>query len=97
MFGAARFQGDVDGGVAQADAVVSAVELQLDDVGALSGDDGRKFGESAGPIGQVDTDAHQAAVLYQAALDNPAEQGHVDIASADDYGGVLAVELGLLL
>ena len=34
MFSAARFHGDVDGGVADAHAVVGAVELQLDDIGA---------------------------------------------------------------
>ena len=39
----------------------------------------------------------QAAVLDQAALDDAAEQRHVDIAAADDHGGVLAVELGLVL
>ncbi len=42
MVGAARFEGDVDGGVAEADSVVGAVEKQLDDIGALRGDDGRR-------------------------------------------------------
>ncbi len=35
MVGAARLEGDVDGGVAEADSVVGAVEKQLDDIGAL--------------------------------------------------------------
>jgi hypothetical protein len=35
----ARFKGYVDERVAQADAVVSAIELQFDDVGVVGGDD----------------------------------------------------------
>src|SRR5579863_2889627 len=97
MFGAAGFERDVDGGVAEADAVVGAVEEQFDDVGALAGDDRGEFGECAGAVRQVNADANQAAVFDQAALDDAAEQGDVDVATADDYRGVLAVEAGLLL
>ncbi len=56
-----------------------------------------EFGERAGAIRQIDADAHEAAVLDQAAFDDAAQKRDVDIAAADDHGGVLAVQRGLVL
>jgi hypothetical protein len=92
---AAGFDGDVDDGFAQADAVVGAVVDGLYNVGALAGEDLRELEQCAGAVLQVDADAQQAAVFDQAALDDLGQQGHVDVAAADQHDGAAMAEVGL--
>src|ERR1035441_6003983 len=94
---AAGFQGYIDGGFAQADAVVGAIVDGFDDVGALAGQYLGEGVQSAGAVLKVDADAKQAPILDQAALDDLGQQGDVNVASADqDDGAAMAnFRLGL--
>ena len=92
MFGSARFDGHIDGRIAEADSVISAIEQKLDNVGALRGDHGGKFGERAGPIRQINTDSHEPPVFHQSSFDDAAQERNVDIPTANDHGGVLTVQ-----
>ena len=82
LFAATGLEGDVDGGVAEVDAVVGAVVERVDDVGAVVGDQLGQLGEGSGFVEQVDAQADQAAVLDETALDDAAEEGDVDVAAA---------------
>src|ERR1035437_155800 len=92
--GAARFKRDVDDGFAEADAVVSAVVHGFDDVGALAGQDLGEREQCAGAVLQVDTDAEQAAIFHQAALDDFGQQADVDVAAGDHHHGAAMAESG---
>ena len=92
--GAAGFEGDVDDGFAEADAVVGAVVDGLDDVGALAGEDLGEVEERAGAVLQIDADAQQAAIFDEAALDDLGEQRDVDVAAADEDDGAAMAEIG---
>src|SRR5580698_1675097 len=94
---AASFEGHIDDGVTEVDAVVGAIVRGLHDVGAGIGDDFRELMQRTGAIGEVDSQAGTAAVLDQAALDDFGKQADVDVASADEDGGSLSVERGLAL
>jgi hypothetical protein len=48
VLAAARLHGDVDGGVAEIDAVVGPIVEGVDDVGAVAGDDAGKVLQGAG-------------------------------------------------
>src|SRR5580704_16595853 len=74
---------DIDGGVAQVDAVIGAVVGSLDDVGAVVGQNSGQAVQGAGIIGEVNPQADQASVFHQSALDNAREQGDVDVAATD--------------
>jgi hypothetical protein len=93
--GAAGFEGDVDDGFAEADAVVGAVVDGFDDVGALAGEDLGEVEESAGAILQIDADAQETAVFDETALDNFGKKGDVDVAAADEDDGAAMAEVGL--
>ena len=97
MLAAPCFKRDIDRRIAQYHSIVSAIELQLDDVGLLPRNHRGKLNERARPVRQIDADAHQASVFHQAALDNSAQQRNVDVASANQHGGVLPVEAGFVL
>ena len=71
---AAGFDGDVDDGFAEADAVVGAVVHGFDDVGAFAGENLGERQQRAGTVLQINADAQQAAVFYQAALDDLGQQ-----------------------
>ena len=86
LLAAAGFHGHVDDGVAEIDAVVGAVVEGVDDVGAVRGDDRGEVGEGSGAIEEMDAEADEAAVLDEAALDDAAEEGDVDVAAADEDG-----------
>ena len=68
MVGASGFHGDFDCGLAQVHAVVGAVVIGFDDVGAMLGQNRREPVERAGKISQVDAQADQASIFDQAAL-----------------------------
>ena len=92
VIGPSGFHRDVDGGVAQVDAVVGAVVSGLDDVGAMIGEDSGEAVQRAGIVGQVNAQANQASIFHQAALDDAREQGDVDIAAADEDGDSLPLQ-----
>src|SRR5438270_9305041 len=71
--GASRLHGDIDGGVAEIDAVVGAVIGSLDDVSAVVGQNSGEAMQSAGIIGQMHAQADEATVFYQAAFDDARE------------------------
>jgi len=93
--GAAGFQGDVDDGFAEADAVVGAVVDGFDDVGALAGEDLGEVQESAGAVLQINADTQKPAIFYQAALDDFGKKGDVDVAAADHNDSATVTEVGL--
>src|ERR1035438_8790443 len=92
---AAGFKGYIDGGFAQADAVVGAIVEGFDDVGALAGQDLGEGVQSAGAVLEVDADAQQAAVLDQAALNDLGQQADVYVAAADQNDSAAMAEVGL--
>ncbi len=53
--------------------------------------------QRAGVVRKVDSQSNQAAIFDQAALDDPGEQGHVNIAPADQYGNLLSGHLYLVI
>ncbi len=90
VLAAAGLHGDVDDGVAEVDTVVGAVVEGVDDVGAVVGDEAGEFGEGPGLVEEMDAEADESTVLDEAALDDAAEEGDVDVAAADEDGGVRA-------
>jgi hypothetical protein len=84
VLAAARLHGDVDDGVAEVHAVVGAIVEGVDDVGAMARDDAGEVLQGAGLVEQVDAEEDETAILNEAALDDAAEQGDVDVAAADE-------------
>ena len=97
MIISSRFEGDIDHGVAKVYSIVGAVVSRLHDVGSGISDDARERMERAGTVGEVNAQAGAAAVFHQAALDNPGKQADVDVASANQDGGALAIQRSLVL
>src|SRR5215469_506497 len=84
------FHGDVDRRVTEAHPVVGAVVGSLDDVGAVLGEDSGEAMKRAGIIGQVNAQAHQAAIFDETALHDSREQADVDVSAADQRHDSLA-------
>src|SRR5579871_2768964 len=95
--GATCLERDIDDGFAQADTVVGAVMHRLDNVGALASQNLREVEKRAGTIEQIDTNAQQAPILHETALDDLGEECDVDIAAANenDSAAVAKVDFGL--
>lgn len=70
VVGTAGFHGDIDGGIAEIDAVVGAIIGGFDDVGAMVGEDSGEAVQRAGIVGQMNPEADQASVFDQATLDD---------------------------
>ena len=70
MIRPAGFHGDFDRGLTQAHAVVSAVVVRLDDIGAMLRQNRCEAIKRAGIIGQVNAQAHQTSIFDEAALDD---------------------------
>ena len=92
VIGAAGFHSDVDRGVAEIHAVINAIVRGFDDIGAVFGEDSGEPVQCAGIVGQMNAQTDQASVFDQAAFDDAREQGHVDVAAADQDGDFLAVQ-----
>jgi hypothetical protein len=88
----ACFHGDVDGGVTKIHTVVGAVVSGLYDIGAMVRQDSSQLVQSAGIVRKVDSQSYEASIFHQAALDDPREQGDIDIASADEHSDALALQ-----
>ena len=86
------FHGDVDGGIAEIDAVIGAIIRGLDDVGAMVGEDSGQAMQRAGIVRKMNAQANQATVFDQAALYDPREQCDVDVAAADKNRNAFAAE-----
>ncbi len=97
MSGAPGFERNVDDRVAQVDTIIGAVVQGLDDVRPLIGEDFGELVQRSGPVREMDTDAHAAAVLDQSAFDDLGQQADVDVASADQHRRLLADQRGLPL
>src|SRR6266478_2818364 len=97
LFRSPGFHRDVDGRFSQIDSVVGTVIGRFHDVGAMVCKNSSQPMQGAGVVGKVDSQAHQAAVFYQTALDDAGEQGHVDVATADQYGNLLSGHLNLVV
>ena len=79
------FHRDIDGGLSQIHPVVGAIVRGLHDVRAVVGENSGQAVQSARIVGKVDSQAHQASVFHQAALDDARQQGDVDVAAADQH------------
>ena len=97
MIGAARFHGDVDGGVAEIDSVVGAVICRFDDIGAMIGEDSGEAMQRTGIVGQMNAQTDETSVFHQAALDDAREQGDVDVSTADEDRDLLALQRQLAI
>ena len=53
--------------------------------------------QGSGIIGQMDAQAHQPSVFYQAALHDSREQAHIDISTADQHCDFFAAERRLAI
>jgi len=95
--GTAGFDGYVDDGFAEAHSVIGAVVYGFNDVGALAGEDLRELQQGAGTVLQIDANAQEAAVFYQAAFDDFGEKTYVDVAAADEDYGAAVAEVGFRL
>src|SRR5580658_4381253 len=65
MCGAASFEGDIDDGVAQVHSVVRTIVYRFHNVCPLISQDLRQVMQSSGTIGEMNANAHPAAVLDQ--------------------------------
>lgn len=97
VFVAACFERDVDDRIAEAYSIVGAVVGRLHYIGAGVGEDARELVQRPRAVGEVDAETGAASVLDQAAFDDTREQADVDVASADEDGGSLAAQRGLVL
>src|SRR5215467_2158998 len=92
MIAPARLEDQIDLDSADLQVAEGAVVGDLEDVCA----DGRRMladaGQFARPIAAENADAHHAAVLGQAALDDLREQVRIDVSAADDHRDVLALD-----
>src|SRR5207244_12811076 len=86
------FERQLDLGLADPPARERAVVLDVQYVGALRGDEGGEPGERTGLVAQEHAQAHEPAVLDEAALDDPRDHGHVDVAAGEDQHYVEARE-----
>src|SRR5215475_2955817 len=88
----ARLEGQIDLDSADLQVAEGAVVGDFEDVCA----DGSRMladaGQFARPIAAENADAHHAAVLGKAALDDLREQVRIDISAADDHRDVLALD-----
>src|SRR5438094_708005 len=80
----ARLQGEINDGLVEVGLAEGAVVLRLHGVRLHLGDDTEEAVELAGMIADVDAQSQQSSVLGEAALDDPREDVHVDIAAAHD-------------
>ena len=93
----ARFEGDINYGIAEVHSIMGAVVRGLHDIGAGIGDDARERMEGTGPVGEVNAEAGAPTVFDETTLDDPGKQADIDVASADKDGGALAVQRSLVL
>ena len=94
---AARLHDDLDLDALDRERGEGALVLDLVDVGAEAGEQRGDVGERAGDVADVDAQAHQAARLDHAALDDLGQHQRLDVAAAEDQADLLAGEARRLL
>src|SRR6266481_199115 len=62
---AAGFESDIDQSVSQADAVISTIELQFDNVGVVCRDDFLQLVERPGAIGKMNLETNKTSVFHE--------------------------------
>ena len=68
---AASFEGHVNESVPKSDAVISAIELQLDDIRVMGRDNLGQLMQGTRAVRQMNLQADEARVLNKTALDDP--------------------------
>ena len=96
MLVVARLKDDAQVARVDVGALAVAFVVDGDDVGAVAADDVAEAEERTRAVGHLDEHLRGASALEQTAVDDAAEDGHVDVAAADDAAHVLAGDVGLV-
>src|SRR5262249_56817346 len=90
VLAARRLQGEHHLGLSDRPGGEGAIVADVEDVGALVGDDGGEASQGARPIGEDDGQPRQPTVLDQATLDHPGHDVDIDVPAREDEGHALA-------
>src|SRR5262249_35706008 len=84
LLGAGGLEGELDPAFTDGGVREGAVVLDVHDVGPALGDERRQAREGTGLVTEDHAEAHEAAVLDEAAHDDPRDHRDVDIAAGED-------------